>query len=367
MDFFFTKSNPGANVTVTKDEFLLFHDIDRLLFSRLVVELDRETSQSMHVMAFILWVEKKIKNLKIVQSLLNWPRTSLSNLADEVNVALSFIEGADFPSFTIHENPFPLIQSIMGKEITLQYFHCNRMEIIIAVTKILNDVCVNAFADIVQQVHNEKALKQQIYPAANYYGYLPYNSYHMQQDLYYTLAHGVAFVPQQIAVVVPHWNELGHFESQHDESQLGTYDASRNLKFNEDITLDLVNLDFTEVYDDATKVNIASDKGKGKEVTKEERTIFMTFSKGYPIFEADLRQYFTSKYGEVVESVLMEDVVPPAQPSFARLVILPEAKEVIDNFLTPAGRLGFTINGKHVWARKYVRWSNVEAVASSSS
>lgn len=74
-----------------------------------------------------------------------------------------------------------------------------------------------------------------------------------------------------------------------------------------------------------------------------------------------------SKYGEVVESVLMEDVVPPAQPSFARLVILPEAKEVIDNFLTPAGRLGFTINGKHVWARKYVRWSNVEAVASSSS
>lgn len=52
----------------------------------------------------------------------------------------------------------------------------------------------------------------------------------------------------------------------------------------------------------------------------------------------------------------MQDVEPPEQPLYARLVIYPEAKPVIEHFLGGKnGKVKFVINGKHVWARNFFR------------
>jgi hypothetical protein len=51
----------------------------------------------------------------------------------------------------------------------------------------------------------------------------------------------------------------------------------------------------------------------------------------------------------------MQEVNPPKQSLYARLVVRPEAMDVIDHFLDYNSRMKFSINGKHVWARKYIR------------
>ena len=51
----------------------------------------------------------------------------------------------------------------------------------------------------------------------------------------------------------------------------------------------------------------------------------------------------------------MEKVNSPEQSLYARLVVRPEAIDVIDHFLEYKPMIKFSINGKHVWARKYIR------------
>lgn len=49
----------------------------------------------------------------------------------------------------------------------------------------------------------------------------------------------------------------------------------------------------------------------------------------------------------------MQDVPDDEQPLYARLVV--RTLRAMDLVLSRHGRSKFSINGKHVWARKYVR------------
>lgn len=69
--------------------------------------------------------------------------------------------------------------------------------------------------------------------------------------------------------------------------------------------------------------------------------------------EIDVRELFTGMYGDCVDSVYMEEVSRNKQPLFARLVLRSVA--TVDRVLNGASIAKFTINSKHVWARKYER------------
>ncbi|TYK05734.1 uncharacterized protein E5676_scaffold98G002190 [Cucumis melo var. makuwa] len=59
------------------------------------------------------------------------------------------------------------------------------------------------------------------------------------------------------------------------------------------------------------------------------------------------------RYGDFIESIHMQEAHPPEQPLYARLVVKTES--YIDLVLEARTKAKFSINGKHVWARKYVR------------
>lgn len=84
----------------------------------------------------------------------------------------------------------------------------------------------------------------------------------------------------------------------------------------------------------------------------DDRTLFITFSKGYPVQEWEVGDFFTKTYGDCVESVHMQEVQPNEQPLFARIVF--RTASIIVGILNGNCRAKFTINGKHAWARKYV-------------
>ncbi|KAK4854464.1 hypothetical protein QYF36_024211 [Acer negundo] len=88
------------------------------------------------------------------------------------------------------------------------------------------------------------------------------------------------------------------------------------------------------------------------EVPPEARTMFVTFSKGYPVLEREVHEFFTRGYGDCIETLNMQEVQPTEQSLFAKIVFRSAA--IVDVILNGVAKAKFTINGKHVWARKFV-------------
>ncbi|XP_042023961.1 uncharacterized protein LOC121771246 isoform X2 [Salvia splendens] len=95
-----------------------------------------------------------------------------------------------------------------------------------------------------------------------------------------------------------------------------------------------------------------SDSKVEKEVLPDDRTIFLTFSKGYPTTEEEVREYFTRRFGDFIEDVIMQEVEADEQPLYAKMVA--KSAAVIDG-IVEGNKAKYSINGKHVWARKYVK------------
>ncbi|KAG6588081.1 hypothetical protein SDJN03_16646, partial [Cucurbita argyrosperma subsp. sororia] len=87
-------------------------------------------------------------------------------------------------------------------------------------------------------------------------------------------------------------------------------------------------------------------------VPPDERAVFVTFSKGYPVNEREVREFFTVNYGDCIQMFQMQEVKPNEQALFARIVFWSAA--TINDVLQGQPKMKYTINGKHIWARKFI-------------
>ncbi|XP_010247829.1 PREDICTED: uncharacterized protein LOC104590783 [Nelumbo nucifera] len=88
------------------------------------------------------------------------------------------------------------------------------------------------------------------------------------------------------------------------------------------------------------------------EIPPDNRTLFLTFSKGYPLSEEEVRDFFNTNYGDCIEAIYMQDVPSDVQPLFARLVFY--SPSTIAFILGGKDKAKFIINRKHAWARLFV-------------
>lgn len=86
---------------------------------------------------------------------------------------------------------------------------------------------------------------------------------------------------------------------------------------------------------------------------EHSRTMFATFSKGYPVSEAEIKQFFTALLGECIQGLYMQEVEgEDEQPLYARIVFANQS--FIHGILNGQSKAKFNINGKHVWIRRFV-------------
>ncbi|KAM5556129.1 hypothetical protein ABKV19_023824 [Rosa sericea] len=86
-----------------------------------------------------------------------------------------------------------------------------------------------------------------------------------------------------------------------------------------------------------------------QEVFPQDRTIFLTFSRGFPIAENKLREFFTRRFGEIIDVICMQEA---KEPLYARLVL--HSASSIPVVLGGKSMVQFCIDGRHVRARKFV-------------
>ncbi|KAJ6322899.1 hypothetical protein OIU77_012687 [Salix suchowensis] len=333
-------SSPSVlNSMVTPEEFKIFHTIDRTLYSRLLVNLDRDPAESMQVMALWIWLEKEARD-NLVDKILSLPDALLNSLANEAVLCLNCVETGGFQYFSPEsvDEEVPWTRQLTKTGLSLRFFHVNRLGILRALTKIINEVCARAFEDISRQVIEKKSagegtdivaensVRQEVHPS-NYYGpsinpVMCYNS---------TAAGVYGQGGVSPLFMAPNFEVLPAYDLP----------VQRQIICSENIAGLL----------DRIKISDGDHHGE-KDVYADNRTIFLTFSKGYPISEDEVRDFFTKKHGDCIDAIYMQEVSAEEQPLYARLVV-PSAA-VIHGVLQGQSKAKFTINGKHVWARKYV-------------
>lgn len=267
---------------VSQEEFNIFHSIDRQLYSILVFNLWRDPVESMQVMALWLWLER-LGYDSVVKKMLSLPQILMNELADEAIICLNCIHN-NLISSSPENNDIPLIQTLMEKEISLQFFLENRLNGIAGITKIMNDVCIRAFSDLMHQAIERNAAQS-----------LAESQMVISHSIHQSLLH-------------PGIRSAGDMVFQ--------------------------------------------PRVPGADVPADDRTMFVTFSKGYPVQEWEVRDFMARSFGDCIESLHMQEVHPHQQALFARIIF--HKASTMEMILRGMGKVKFSINGKHVWARKFV-------------
>ncbi|KAG5223558.1 Rho guanine nucleotide exchange factor [Salix suchowensis] len=89
-------------------------------------------------------------------------------------------------------------------------------------------------------------------------------------------------------------------------------------------------------------------------VPENDRTMFLTFSRGFPVTKEEVAELFTSICGDCVVNVQMQEKSQSSeQPLYAKIIM--RTITAVDQILCGRRVAKFRINGKHIWARKYDR------------
>ncbi|KAE9601589.1 hypothetical protein Lalb_Chr13g0299451 [Lupinus albus] len=306
---------PSFPSLFSHEESCLFHRMDRLLYSILVINQNRDPIESMQVLAFLLWFER-VGYRHLIQKITTLPNMLINEIADETISCLKYINTSNFSCFS-YSSYYPpsqgcdmsLLQSIAEREISVLLLYENRESALRGVAKILRDVCGKAFGDIMQQAIVRNTIEKM-------------EEAHRQRQI--SEKNNPQLLQQQ-----QQQQQLWSCSIEHSHIQ-GTCNVVKGGD------------DHNETIKEINE----------EEVPADERTLFLTFSKGYPVTEREVKDFFRMLYGDYVEALYMQEVQTGEQALFARIVF--RSATIIDMITSGLRKAKFSINGKHVWARKFV-------------
>ncbi|CAN0877590.1 hypothetical protein LINGRAHAP2_LOCUS11976 [Linum grandiflorum] len=288
--------------SITQEQLQMFHSIDREVFSRMVINLLRDQGESMIVIAAWLWLEQVgYPNIIVLMACLS--DAVIEILSHEMALALDSLKYSNAELATF----MPATSTIMSKNITAEVFHRQRFTAIAGIKNFLNTVCARVFADILQPICRVANATGELGTAQLVIPHFPH-----------PLFGGVNIVPP---IYRPR------------------YQQGRN------------GIDAFVPAGGAWRWRLTDN------ATEDDKTLFLTFSRGFPVTRDEVIELFNRRYGEgsVVEVMMQENVTPGGdqQPLFARVILRSVA--MVDQVLAGDRIAKFRINGKHIWARKYER------------
>ncbi|KAJ1288864.1 hypothetical protein BS78_02G120500 [Paspalum vaginatum] len=296
------------------------HMIVRQLFARLVFSLQMESSLSMQIISYWLWLEGNGHSdfLARTDSLDNYHLREIA-LAGKL-----FIEDVYLKSS--HSDH----RSVQG-----EYF---RKEVVKGISFYLNSICYKAIADILQiveakeHVYHSNQVQQQ-----NMKGKAPMSTKDLlskiKASFTRTQSHEEGTSSQSMVTTKNHMCK--DINNPIDQC-ISTYPLASLFD----------NLNIKEEPTDAIQLMQQCSR-----VPRDERTLFVTFSNGYPFTKEELYDFFMGNFGDV-EVISVEEPVEPRPPLYAHITFF--TQETIFRILGQNPRIKFVIRGKHLWARQFV-------------
>ena len=285
---------------ISIQELHQFHRIDREVFTCLVMKLGRDPAQSLLVMALWLWLEHN-GYPNIISKLVDIPDTAMINaIATE---AVSCLQCLEFENFHIpHGSGLPLTTHLVQRDISLQLFRHKRFTAVAGIKSVLNNICARIFTDILYHLLGGTSTSTSTSTSTPWPS--PYRP-----------------------LIVPGF----------PHPLFGTFIVPP--------------INFEEM--DLGDPRIWDDKLPCGDVRDDDKTMFLTFSRGFPVTEEEVRHHFTSNYGDCIKILNMGNGDTSEQILYATMIL--NNVETVDQILDGKHIAKFRVNGKHVWARKYER------------
>lgn len=244
---------------ISDEHFNIYHTIDRTLFYRLVRKLGRNVDESMFVVAFLIWLERIRYSKNAVHKVISWPFHLIDQLANEIAGFFMWMESNDLGHEFFDSR---LLQMLCSREINLLYFREKLSKIIENVRKIVSEVCMRAFRDIL----TSDSQFVDVPGDRMWFGYNTNPVFVPRPPLYHNVVGG--FPQPGVGGNLDYRNYMGNV---------------RNVLANPDA-------DLSEIFGGMQLVDGCQDE---PHVAPEDRTIFLTFSKGYYLPESEIREFFT--------------------------------------------------------------------------
>lgn len=284
---------------VTLEEFKLFYGLDRDLYIILVRDLCRNPLECLLIMALWLWLERE-GVVNVISRILALKHSSINLLADEALICLKILNNK-FP-FNPEGSSIPVTHSLVKVDVPLEYFQENRQTVLHQIQGLISDIYIHALSDIMEK--------------ARHGGFDEEGS------------------STNKGKVVGHAGASGSSSNP----TRGPSDEDALVRSFSGLT----------IGGEAAP----SRRALASESSRFARTMFATFSKGYPVTEAEVMQFFTRIFGNCIESLTMQEVGPGEQALYARVVF--RSQRYVQVILNGETKAKFTINGKHVWIRQFV-------------
>nr|GMD50592.1 uncharacterized protein LOC109168955 [Ipomoea batatas] len=310
-----------------------FHSLDRELYSILVFELERDPKVSVNTIALWIWLELDVLD-DVVPNILLSSIKSINGLADEALVCLRCITDATYLSSS-DASEISLSQSVLGEQLSLKFFHENRAQAYRGVRSVVENVCVKVLDDLMGMAMTRnterQALKTQMVMIPPVEPMMPRFG-----GLTRTGESSRSVLPPMDSMV----SRFGGIRLTGESSQSVVPPVDPMIQRFGGLKL-------------TGESSQSAVPPLHMEEPKENRTVFATFSRGYPVFEWELRSHFYRMFGHCVESITMQPVKPNEQSLFALVVFTSPA--IVDLVLRGMEKAKFMVKGKQVWMRKYAR------------
>ncbi|ESW29788.1 hypothetical protein PHAVU_002G099200 [Phaseolus vulgaris] len=282
---------------ISTDELHLFHKTHREVFCFLVFRLHRDMTQSLLVMALWIWLEHNgYPNFS--HKVMDLSPASINDLVDEAVSCLKCLERENFA--TPNDGGLPSTKSLTQKGISLRIFKEKRYTIIAGIKSVLKNICARIFGDVLQIIIRSKNINRGRTSRGNM---------------------------SDKALTIPGFPHplFGAFN-------INPPDTTMNL--------DLFDLRIWM-------------KGPCDDVSTDDKSMFLTFSRGFPVSEGEVIKLFKRSYGDCVENLSMGNTSVQDQSLFAIMVL--KNVGTVDQILNGKHVAKLQINRKHIWARKYER------------
>ncbi|KAK7317910.1 hypothetical protein RJT34_02530 [Clitoria ternatea] len=289
---------------ISTEELHRFHKNEREVFCLLIFKLHRDLTQSLLVMALWLWLHHN-GCTDIIHNVMTLSHININIVKDLVDEALSCLKCLEIENHVIpNDGGLPLTKKLTKTNISLRMFNKRRYTIVTGIKSALINICARIFADLLQIILRSN-------------------------NIITSGASTSRMKALNMPLVVPGF----------PHPLFGTFDVPPNDTMN--------NFD---LYDEKLWIG----KGPCDDVFDDDKSMFLTFSKGFPVSELEVRELFKYAFGDVVESLTMGTTnVSSNQPLYALMIL--KSVAAVDLILNGRRVAKLRINGKHIWARKYER------------
>ncbi|MQM05272.1 hypothetical protein Taro_038081 [Colocasia esculenta] len=322
-----TSTMAGSDSLSSVVDLLLFHSIDRHLYSRLARNLSRDAERVRMVMALWLWFES-IGHHGFIRHICSYSDDAILQYMAEAEKCIASAMGRPGAS----EGEIPLTSWLIDEPIGLGFFVFNKDEVMGGLTQMYEKVCQVIFNDHLMLIISQDGSHprhQQVLSSGFIVRNPPNSEGTSRQGAALGLAglhgDGIGFGLSRTSKQTP---AAGPEAAAAGLNPLASPEATLALPLRAVMPLGpLV----------PTRPRV------------RERSMFVFFQRLQPLNREEIAEFFDTRHGRCVEVVVLEKTQEGTPPMYGRVVFISMWSLGVVLNRQPAAR--FLIKGKHLWAR----------------